>query len=174
MSDPIDADPFWSVVRRRNPDLDIVLLPADQPSPAESGQPHRASEPFALMQVVDADELWANLVGHGMPRRSALWTPGPTRDSVRHAVTLTLDEVSDTAGIGHLREAGERLAVEGWQVFTPPMGIPRVLAGRPGELGDETLLFGYAPEQRRLFARLTSTGLPVGVRRAQELIGTAA
>ena len=42
------------------------------------------------------------------------------------------------------------------------------------DVGDEMLLFGYASEQARLFARLTSTGVPLGIRRAQELIGTAA
>ena len=42
-----------------------------------------------------------------------------------------------------------------------------------GELGAESLLFGYAPETGRLFLRLTSTGLTVGTSRARELIGSA-
>jgi hypothetical protein len=174
MSDTFDSDPFWSVVRRRHPDLDIVVLPPEPPSPPESGQPHRAPEPFARMQVADADELWSMLVGHGTPRRRADWIPGPTRDSVRHTMTLTLDDVDGGAGIRHLRDARARLSDDGWHVFAPPTGMPRVIADRPGELGDEMLLFGCAPQQRRLFVRLTSTGLPLGVRLAQELIGAAA
>lgn len=174
MSDQSDADPFWSVVRRRHPDLDIVLLPPESPEPAESGLQHRAPEPFARTQLADMDDLWATLVGHGVPRRDAKWIPGPTRDSVRHTVTITLEEVSSTAGIGHLREAIALLEDAGWKVFTPPTGMPRIMAGRPGELGDENLLFGYAPAQRRLFARLTSTGLAVDSGQARDLIGGAA
>lgn len=177
MSDDIDdgrsLGPFWSAVRRRHPDLDIVILPPEPPRPASSGQPPRAPEPFARTQQEQMDELWASLVGHGMPRAFARWIPGPTSDSVRHTVTLTLDEVSTSAGIGHLREAVALLRGDGWKVFTPPTGMPRVMADRPGELGDESLLFGYAPEQRRLFTRLTSTGLTVGDRRALDLIGDA-
>ncbi|MFD5224897.1 hypothetical protein ACFWHT_04665 [Microbacterium sp. NPDC058342] len=177
MADDDDArirDPFWSAVHRRHPDLDIVLLPPEPPSDAESGQPHRAPEPFARMQLEDMEHLWAALVGHGMPRRDTRWIPGPTPDSIRHTVTLTLDGVGSTAGIGHLREAITALKGDDWKVFTPPTGMPRVLADRPGELGDESLLFGYVPEQNRLFARLTSTGIPVDDRTATDLIGGAA
>lgn len=174
MSDQIDGDPFWSEVRRRHPDLDIVLLPPEPAVPSESGLPSRDPEPFARMQLADADDLWAGLVGHGIPRPEATWIPGPTGDSVRHSITLTLDDVEDTTGIGHLRDASDRLSADDWRVFTPPTGMPRVTADRPGELGDETLLFGYAPQQRRLFLRLTSTGLPIGIRRAQEITGEAA
>jgi|GEM_PF-2607014 len=173
MSDPIDSDPFWSAVRARHPDLDVVLLPPEPAAPAESGRPHRAPGPFARMQAADADELWSALVGHGMPRRQTTWIPGPTSDSARHTITLTLDEVGDTAGIGHLREARDLLPDAGWHVFTPPTGMPRVLADRPGDLGEVTVLFGYAPAERRLFLRLTSTGVPLGRRLVQELIGTA-
>lgn len=174
MSDQIDSDPFWSVVHRRHPDLDIVLLPPQPPAPPESGLPPRAPEAFARMQVADADELWASLVGNGMPRPDATWIPGPTADSVRHSITLTLGDVDETAGIGHLRDADDRLSADGWHVFAPPTGMPRVTADRSGELGDETLLFGYVLQQRRLFLRLTSTGLPLGIRRAQEMTGAAA
>ncbi|MDQ0613465.1 hypothetical protein QF046_001106 [Microbacterium sp. W4I4] len=174
MSDQIDGDPFWSEVRRRHPDLDIVLLPPEPANPSESGLPSRDPAPFARMQLADADELWASLVGHGMPRPEAMWIPGPTADSVRHSITLTLDDVADTTGIGHLRDAADRLSADDWHVFIPPTGMPRLTADRPGELGDEALLFGYAPLQRRLFLRLTSTGLPLGIRRAQEMTGAAA
>lgn len=167
-------DPFWSIVHRRHPDLDIVLLPPEPPKPAHSGRPNRAPGPFERLQWEDMDKLWAILVGHGMPRRNTQWIPGPTDDSVRHTITLTLNDVESTAGIGHLREAVELLKNDDWNVFTPPTGTPRIMADRPGELGDESLLIGYAPVQRRLFARLTSTGLPVDDQVARDLIGGAA
>ncbi|BDZ38912.1 hypothetical protein [Microbacterium suwonense] len=171
MSDPIDADPFWSVVRRRHPNLDIALLPPTPPAPTLSGLPPRSPEPFARSHLADSDAVWARLVGHGMPQTATRWIPGPTRDSVRHLVTLTLDGVDSALGLGHLRGTADLLVTDGWRVFTPPTGMPRVTADHDGELGDEHLLIGYAPETRRLFLRLTSTGLPVDERRAQELIG---
>lgn len=173
-ADVVRNDPFWSVVRRRHPDLDIVILPPEPAPVADSGLPERTAEPFAELEIAEADGWWAQLVGHGTPTTTRRWIPGPTGDSVRHTATLTLDDVSSTAGLGHLREAGALLDADGWHVFTPPTGMPRVTADRPGELGVESLLFGYAPDAGRLFLRLTSTGLPVGAERARELIGAPA
>lgn len=170
----VSNDPFWSVVRRRHPDLDIVVLPQTAPSPAESGRQARESAPFAEDQAALADDLWTRLVGDGRPNRASGWIPGPTHDSVRHRVTLTLQEVNADAGIAHLRTAAALLAAAGWKVFTPPTGMPRLSAERAGELGSENLLFGYAQDTGRLFLRLTSTGLPVGARRARTLIGATA
>lgn len=169
----VNEDPFWSVVRRRHPDLDIVVLPPEAPPVADSGLPERAAEPFAEFVTAEADACWARLVSHGMPVQSVRWIPGPTHDSVRRSITLTLDDAPAAVGIGHLRDAEPLLTADGWQVFTPPTGMPRVLADRPGELGSESLLFGYAPDTGRLFLRLTSAGLPVSTGRVRELIGSA-
>ncbi|MFT4258817.1 hypothetical protein [Microbacterium sp.] len=168
----MNNDPFWSAVRRRHPDLDIVILPPEPEPVADSTLPVRAPEPFAALEIAEADGCWQRLVGHGMPTSVRRWIPGPTRDSVRHAVTLTLDGVSAAAGLGHLREASAPLKADGWQVFIPPTGMPRIAADRAGEMGAESLLFGYATETGRLFLRLTSTGLPVSAGRARELIGS--
>ena len=52
----IDDDPFWSVVRRRHPDVDVVILPPDAPdgpdAPVDSAAP-----------AVDADALNAVAAG---------------------------------------------------------------------------------------------------------------
>ncbi|GAA3928401.1 hypothetical protein [Microbacterium soli] len=171
--DEID-DPFWAVVHRRHPDLDIVLLPPAQPAPDTSGLEPRAPETFAHEHLAEVDRVWADLVGHGMPLSTARWIPGPTHDSVCHTVTLALGGVEESIALVHLRAAAELLAPGRWRVFIPPRGMPRVTADRDGRLGDEHLLFGYAIENRTLFLRLDSTGVPVGGRRAQGLIGDAA
>jgi len=168
------TDPFWSIVRRRHPDLDIVLLPPAKPAPDTSGLEPQAPETFAHEHLAEVDRAWADLVGHGMPLSTAQWIPGPTRDSVCHSVTLTLGEVEESVALGHLRAAADLLAPGHWRVFLPPRGMPRVTADRNGRLGDEHLLFGYAIENRNLFLRLESTGVPVGERTAYELIGAAA
>ncbi|MDT0156639.1 hypothetical protein Q9R19_03265 [Microbacterium sp. ARD32] len=167
-------DPFWSVVRRRHPDIDIVLLPPQHPAPQAPQLPPRAPEAFAQEHIGETDRLWAALVGHGMPRSDARWIPGPAVDSVRHSVTLTLGDVDEGIALGHLRGAAERLTADGWRVFLPPTGTPRVMADRDGELGDAHLLFGHAPANRNLFLRLESAGVPVGERIAYELLGGAA
>lgn len=173
MSDQIDADPFWSVVHRRHPDLDIVLLPPDQTTPADSGQDRDAPEPFAHEHLSVVDDTWARLVGHGMPSSVARWIPGPTSDSVCHSVTLTLGDADEAIALAHLRSAADVLTSQGWRVFLPPTGMPRIMADRPSTLGDEQLLFGYAAKNRNLFLRLNSTGLPVGSQTAYELIEAA-
>jgi hypothetical protein len=167
-------DPFWSVVHRRHPDLDIVLLPPARPIPDDSGLAPRAPEAFAQEHIAETDRTWAELVGHGMPLSTAGWIPGPTNDSICHSVTLTLGDVDDAVALGHLRAAAEPLTASGWRVFLPPTGMPRVMADRDGELGDEHLLFGYASDRRNLFLRLESTGVTVGAQTAYELIGAAA
>ncbi|MGF2948610.1 hypothetical protein [Microbacterium alcoholitolerans] len=180
MSGHVDSDPFWSVVRRRHPDLDIVVLPPAPPRPAESGGPLRAPEPFAEAHLAQAHAVWAEIIGHRMPQSTpkctTRWIPGPTRDAVRHTATLTIDDVDGASGLEHLNGVPEPLIADRWRVFAPPTGMPRITADRDGDasdgdLGDEHLLIGYAPEARRLFARLTSAGIPVGVPRAQQLTG---
>lgn len=174
MSDLIDSDPFWSVVRRRHPDIDIVLLPPDRPVPADSGQAARAPEPFAREHIAEADAVWAALVGHGMPLSTTRWIPGPTGDSICHSVTLTLGDVEDAIGLAHVRTAAELLSADGWTVFIPPTGMPRVTADRAADLGSERMLLGYAADPGNLFLQLTSAGVPVGTRTAHELIGAEA
>lgn len=171
--DALKDDPFWSVVRRRHPDIDIVILPQEPGPVDESGLPARSPGAFAESEITKADDYWAQLVGHGLPVSTRRWIAGPTGDSVRFTVTLTLDGVSSTAGLGHLSEAGALLTSTDWHVFAPPTGMPRITADRSGDLGAEKILFGFAPETGRLFLRLTSTGLPVGKARSHELIGSA-
>lgn len=178
MPDDVTADeindPFWSVVHRRHPDLDIILLPPEKPRPADSGLEPRSPGAFSREHIAQTDRVWARLVGHGMPLSSARWIPGPTADSVCHSITLTLGEADEAIALGHLRAAADLLTGDRWRVFLPPTGMPRVMADRDGELGDEHLLFGYAAENRNLFLRLESSGIPVGARTAHELIGAAA
>lgn len=166
-------DPFWSVVRERHPELDVVILPRPASRVEQSARAERASAPFLAGVQTTTDQLWAQLVGHGMPTSETRWVPGPTNDSVRCTVTLTLIDVTSAVGIAHVRDAEALLVGAGWQVFTPPIGTPRVLAQRTDDLGAEDLLFGYSVETGRIFARLTSAALPVGARRAHDLIGSA-
>ncbi|WP_182379948.1 hypothetical protein [Nocardioides sp. WS12] len=57
--DVLDDDPFWSEVRRRHPDVDIVLLPPD-PSPDPSPDPDLApaSDTEVRRAAVAVQEVW--------------------------------------------------------------------------------------------------------------------
>lgn len=177
MSDEVTVDefrdPFWSVVRRRHPDLDVVIVP-EMAATDDSGLPEADADAFAHAHDAAVEGLWAALIGRGAPQRTARWIPGPTRDSVRRTVTLALDGVDAADALRRLSDAPALLEGEHWHVFTPPTGMPRVTADRSGDLGDEHLLIGCAIEQARLFLRLTSTGIPVGRAGVHALLGAAA
>lgn len=117
--------------------------------------------------------MWAAMVGHGTPKRSAQWIPGVADGSVRLRVALALEGASNAAGIGHLRESTLLLTSDGWHVFAPPTGLPRVNADRRTSLGTEDLLLGFDPDTGRLFARFTSAELAVSTATACNLIGAA-
>jgi hypothetical protein len=50
----IDDDPFWSVVRRRHPDVDIVLLPDE---PEDQDEPTATPEVEAALEA-ELDDAW--------------------------------------------------------------------------------------------------------------------
>lgn len=175
---PVEADPFWSVVRRRHPDLDLVLLP---PEAAESAA---AAPPLAPVADVDAEAarfddratgLWRRLVDAEPPPAQTRWLAGDSRDAVRREVRFTregADPVEDTVA---LRAAAETLRAEGWRVLAPPDGMPRVLAshdadGRIGHIGREELQLLLVPGTGRLVLRVRSAGIPVGRRTAHTLL----
>lgn len=168
--DATTQDPFWSAFSSRHPDVRVVLQrePTPQLSPGSS-----SSDPQGFMRSQSAviERLWDQLVGESNPRRDTQWIPGPTRDSARCSLTLTLDEVSERRGLDRLRNALDVLSEGDWQVFAPPTGLPRIHADRRGTLGAEEMLFGYAPETERLFLRLRSTGLAVGEKEVRALLG---
>lgn len=168
--DVIAQDPFWSTFHRRHPDVDIVLQheasPARQSFAPVNGDP----DVFLRAQVVAVEKLWDRLVGRSGARRATQWIPGPIRGTLRCSLTLTLDEVTESEGLDCLRDALHLLPSDGWHVFAPPSGMPRINAERSVAVGDEDVLFGYSPETCRLFLRLRSTGLPVSEEQTRALM----
>src|SRR6478609_10062359 len=59
----VAEDPFWSVVRRRHPDLDLVLLPPEEPD--RGAEDATAETPTAAAERIDAEtgSWWDALVG---------------------------------------------------------------------------------------------------------------
>lgn len=174
----VAEDPFWSVVRRRDPDLNVVVLPPAGPRPKDSGRPPQDAPAFAERCAASARDLWCRLLrlddDADAPPARARWIPGPTRDSVRHEATLTAEDVEPDAIPELMRRTADVLEHEGWHVLVPHTGMPRVTAGHDGELGRVELLLVYVPERRCLALRVDSDGLPVGRDRAGALVGSVA
>lgn len=151
----VAADPFWSVVRRRHPDLDVVVLPPVDgavPDPPDDVVPSDA-EQVAAAADADVRDRCRELVGEEPDEVEARWTSGEVRGTRRRETTARLPGVDDVRAIGLLLRAEEALRSEGWHVLSPSDGIPRVLAGRPAELGREELQL-LAPPGRGMVLRV--------------------
>lgn len=156
----VAADPFWSVVRRRHPDLDVVVLPAT----AAAGP--TADEVAALPEVDPTEEaarvesvavdLWTVLVESEPGEVATRRTAGRARGAVRVETTVRLAGVDPTAGVAVVGRAEDALARDGWHVLTPPDGMPRALAGRGEGLAREELQLVHDPAAARLVLRLRS------------------
>ncbi len=166
---PIGPDPFWSVVRRRHPDVDIVLLPADAPA-VPRDQPAR---PVADVEAAatETDEVargwWRALVDDEVPAPAGRWLPGSAREVVRREAALAREGLDPVATTTRVQEAAEALSRDGWHVLAPADGMPRVMASRPS--GEEVLLL-LVPATGRLLLRLRTGPLDVGRPRAHALL----
>lgn len=180
----VDADPFWSVLRRRHPDIDLVVLPgaagAAEPSePIETPEQQRRSalappapplrDPDEWSSSTDdaARGWWPRLLAGidaapGDP--SARWLT--SRDGLRRRET-TLAAASGTTDPADptttLTRAARHLRDAGWRVLAPTDGVPRVLASRSADdaLGREELALFCAPGRITLRLR-TGTFRPAG------------
>lgn len=158
----VAADPFWSVVRRRHPDVDIVLLPDPPPAPVTDGLPTEDPDQAAARVEAEAAGLWTSLAGDLEPIASARWRSGPTPESLVREVTLHADGVDAVRGIGLVSRAADALAADGWHTLAPPDGVPRVLAGRAAGVGRREVQVLHAPATSRLVLRLRSEPVVVG------------
>jgi hypothetical protein len=134
----VSGDDFFGVVRRRHPDIDVILLP--QEPPAE--QPEQRVAPGDLVDVparFDAEltALWAQVArGIAPPEVASRWTPGSLTGSVAREALLATDGVDGVTATQALTTAERALTADGWHVLAPRTGMPRVLAGRDGTAAD--------------------------------------
>jgi hypothetical protein len=169
-------DPFWSVVRRRHPDVDLVLLPAearDLPEPPPGVEPLEVTDELVARLDAAGPDAWRLLVDTDVPESAARWMPAPTPDGVRRELTLAREGVDPVAGAALVQGATTILLAQGWRVLAPPDGMPRVLASREanGELvGREELQLVLVPATGRLLLRLRSADVPVTHRVAHDLV----
>jgi hypothetical protein len=160
---PID-DPFFAAVRRRHPDVDLVVLPPDAPDV----EPEAAVEDATVDRVTElveafADELWVAVAPLSETEPEVRLRYG-ARESEVQAVARVVDRRSD--GYAVLVRLRHELELRGWTVRRPPGDLERLSA----QLDGGRLLASYAEETGVVVLELGSVALPVGVERARELV----
>lgn len=132
----VSDDPFFGEVRRRHPDIDIVLLP---PEPPQAPEPPAGSAPVdpsvlttvAVEHEAEARALWSRVArGIDLPADTARWAPGTVTGTVARESLLAAEGVDPVTAAAALAGAARSLAEGGWHVLEPDTGMPRVLAGR--------------------------------------------
>ncbi len=160
----VAADPFWSAVVRRHDDVDVVVLPPEDPPIVEVP----ADEPIVDAEVARAGlraDLAAFCVSIGLDGEPAhlddTWFTGAPEGTLRWQGTVSFDGLDPVEASQLLQRAEELLAAADWHVLLPGVGIPRVLAGRPGRLDRESLHV-LLPSTSRVVVRLRSGLVHVG------------
>jgi hypothetical protein len=164
LSDPL-GDPFFDAVRRRHPDVDIVVLPpAPPPVPPDSLELVGDDEVAAtLIRVATlARQLWASAARESAEKPEARFAYGSGPSAVR-AVARVATRRDD--GFHVLVALRHELETDGWEVTRPPGVVERIVA----HLDDLTVSASCAEGAGALLFELSSASLPVGDTRAREL-----
>lgn len=149
---------FWAAVRRRHPDVDLVLLADEQPPP--TGEASEADLDAAIERVAAyASGAWAVATGAADALVPALRF-GPREDTVVARV-----QVAARYAASPVPALAAALAEAGWVLASPPAALELLLARRSGvELKATFASAGV------LTLTVTSAPLLVGVDRARELV----
>lgn len=136
----LDDDPFWSVVRRRHPDLDVVVLPDASTGPDAAGPPASVDE--VRRAAVALQEAWRwirpMLAEHGEPAPPSIrWQESAGQRSLvlKKAVT----EIGQEAGTELLQRLVVQLGDLGWMLHPGGRdGLP-VLRATDGQVAVEAI-----------------------------------
>lgn len=165
VSDPAARDPFWAPVRRRHPDVDIVMLPPEHPEQPASEEPApEAAEPVDPAEVEELSDnlvsaLWRAAVGDTVPtEREQRWVQDRVQTTWTHETGDPADPATAQAVVRRLADVLEQ---DGYDVLAPPDGLPRVQAGKPDGLSRAEVLLLVVPEAGRLVLRHRSGAWPV-------------
>lgn len=116
--DVVANDPFWSVVHREHPDIDLIVF--DGPSPLDV--PERGVEQAIPLEqarliergVDDAYESILHLLPESLPEPTRAWRGAV--DGHAYVVEKALRESGGAAGLDLLRRLARHLHDRGWAV----------------------------------------------------------
>jgi hypothetical protein len=156
---PLDA--FFAPVRRRHPDVDIVVLP--RPEPTAARQPMDDAQVDAALDRVAAmaDRVWTAAVG------ATTATPARWRFGVDEGTVVASARASATTldGSGVLAALRWALEGEGWRVRRLPGQVARL----SGVRGDLRVQASCAESTGALLLEVRSEPMYVGLARARRL-----
>jgi len=159
-------DPFFAALRRRRPDVDIVLLPPERPTP-QPDPVDDAQVGATLERVTDQmTHLWQAVAGADGDRPRIRLGYGPDVGTVVASARGTTG-VDD--GFRRLVRLRHELESGGWRVGRLA-GASERLTGRHHDLRVHA---SYAEDTGSLVVELVSEPLPVGVGRARSLVRSA-
>lgn len=169
LSDPL-GDPFFDVLRRRHPDVDVVLLPPVGPPAVPPAAVPPAVEPASDAVVTStllrveavARGLWVSVAPDSVDRPRPRCTYGTGPGTVRATARLRTRRED---GFHLLVALRHELEADGWAVTRPAGPVERLV----GHLDDLTCTASYAEGPGTLLVELASGSLPVGGDRAREL-----
>jgi hypothetical protein len=157
--------PLFAAVRRRHPDVGIVLRPPEQPA-AESSERAVSATEQQLANAFDlttgtATQAWAESVGDGqLPDSRFAFGPDEASVTARARVSARLDS-------SPLVSLAAALAEGGWEeVRKRPGDVSQLCAHR----ATMQLVASYAATSGAFVLTASSTPLAVGVDRARELV----
>lgn len=157
---PLDA--FFTPVRRRHPEVDIVVLPAPERAPAtEPVEPARVAA--ALDRVRDAAARVSEAALGTTDLPAATWAFGPDEGTVVASVRAG---TTTPHGFSVLVELRGTLDRDGWRVRRPPGEVERLVGVR----GDVRVRASYAETTGALLLEVRSEPIQVGRSRARELV----
>lgn len=166
----LGLDAFWSTVRRRQPDIDIVVVPPREPQ-IEDDPPPCAPDPRLVETVPAAFDTWIDRawdaiapsrVGDQRSSGGARWEPGGTADALDRVETRAAEGLDEIDGLQAVAAAERFLRADGWDGIVPSTGLPRVLAGRVRDGVDEQVQVVFVPASGRLALALRWAGISVG------------
>jgi hypothetical protein len=157
---PLDA--LFTPVRRRHPEIDIVVLPAAEPT--SSAALDEAQVTATLDQVETTAELaWDALGPAATAAPTARWRYGPDDGSV---LASSRSSTTTRDGFAALVELRGALEAGGWQVRRLPGAVERLSGLRRGL----RVQASYAEDTGALLLEVSSSPMPVGRTRARQLV----
>lgn len=158
---PID-DPFFAELRRRRPDIDIVLMPPEPP-PADPRTDAELAAAEALIRVgTQARQLWGAIAPDPGRGPEVRYRFGRDSASVRPVATLTTRRDDGFEVLVRLRH---ELESDGWDVRRAEASVERLT----GLLAELDVSASYAPALGVLVFTMSGPSVSVGRERAREL-----
>ena len=129
--DPALADPMLRVLRERHPEVDVVVLPRNEPAPAAPVLDAAGRQALATGLEASLDGVLARVVPVPAPvAREGAWHTDEWGQQWYESVAV-VGPLDEGLSVGLLRATGHALVGLGWQARPVPGTRPRLEARRP-------------------------------------------